>query len=35
MTFSIHRNHLFLAKWDHINSPLFSKLCMLPFIPCG
>jgi hypothetical protein len=28
-------SYLFLAKWDHINGPLFSKLCMLPLIPWG
>jgi hypothetical protein len=26
-------HHVVLAKRDHINSPLFSKLRMLPLIP--
>jgi hypothetical protein len=28
-------HHVVLAKRDHINSPLFSKLRMLPLIPSG
>ena len=36
---TIRRNHLAsclnLAMWNHINSPVFGKLCMLPLKPFG